>query len=216
MKQSLMKQKTVNRYILNKRKSKILVSSAMLIATMLTSPAMTFAMPSYGFGVSNNEDNSIHFDMNTNNTNNRDVVHIDIGVMESIQQNIPRNSEQIGTLTTPSGNQIGVFGGESMESMAKGAAHFSDTGLNFGNTVLIGHNRGRSNGFFSFVKDLQVGQSLTLEANGTTKTYAVAEMRKIHETETDVLLHFGNSKLTLLTCWESEKNYRRLVIAYEK
>ena len=216
MKQSLIKQKTINKCVLNKRKSKILVSSVMLIATMLTSPAMTFSMPTYGFGVANNEDSAVHFDVNTSSTNNYDVVHIDIGAMESIQQNIPRNSERIGTLTTPSGIQIGVFGGESMESMAKGAAHFSDTGLNLGNTALIGHNRGRSNGFFSFVKDLQVGQSLTLEANGTTKTYVVAEMRKIHETETGVLSHFGNNQLTLLTCWENEKNYRRLVIAYEK
>ena len=121
MKQSLIKRKTVS-----KCKPKTLLWSIAIVAAIAASSDVAFAMPSYGFGVASNEDSTVHFDMNTNSMNNTDIVHIDIGSMESIQQNIARNSERIGTLTTPSGNQIGVFGGESMESMAKGAAHFSD------------------------------------------------------------------------------------------
>jgi LPXTG-site transpeptidase (sortase) family protein len=173
-------------------------------------------MPSYGFGAAANNDTAIHIDMDVNTFGNRDVIHINIHIMCTSQQDIPKNSERIGTLTIPTGQQIGVFGGESMQSMNKGAAHFNDTGLNFGNTALIGHNRGRSNGFFVFVKDLEIGQSLTLEANGMTKTYIVAETHKIHATETELLMHFGDSRLTLLTCWENEKDYRRVVVAYEE
>lgn len=194
--------------------SRLLLLSAVFVTTIAISSQSAYAMPSYSFGAVDN--NAVHIDMSSmSDTSNRDAIHIDISAMGEVQQNIPRNSERIGTLTIPSGKQIGVFGGESLQSMNKGAAHFSDTGLNFGNTALIGHNRGRSNGFFIFVKDLQVGQSLTLEANGTTKTYVVAEMYKIHATETDLLMHFGDSRLTLLTCWENERDYRRVVVAYE-
>lgn len=199
-----------------KYKSKIILSSAVLIATITAFFQTVYAMPSYSFGALDTNANAVHIDMSMSNANNRDVVHIDIGAIGAAQQDIPRNSERIGTLTIPSGQQIGVFGGESMRSMDKGAAHFSDTGLNLGNTALIGHNRGRSNGFFIFVKNLQAGQLLTLEANGMTKNYVVAEMHKVHATVTDLLMNFGDSRLTLLTCWEDERDYRRVVVAYEE
>ena len=190
-------------------------SLAALIVVTTVSSQTAYAMPPYGFGAAGGNADTVHMEINISNTNNRYPVHIDISVLGTGQQNIPRNSERIGTLTIPSGRQIGVFGGESMRSMDKGAAHFSDTGLNFGNTALIGHNRGRSNGFFSFVKELQTGQILTLEANGATKTYVVAEMHKIHATDTELFTHFGDSRLSLFTCWEGEREYRRVVVAYE-
>jgi LPXTG-site transpeptidase (sortase) family protein len=144
----------------------------------------------------------------------QNAVHMDISALGAARQSVPKNGERIGTLTLPSGKQIGVYGGESMGSMGKGGAHFSDTGLNYGNTAIIGHNRG-SAGYFSFVKNLQTGQTLTLEAGGVTKTYIVAETHKIHASNTDLLMQFGDSRLTLLTCWEGEKDYRRVIVAYE-
>ena len=216
MKQNLIKRVPVNRKMFNKQKFKIVLSTVVLITTMTTCSAPAFALPSYGFGAVNNDSNAVHIDMNKNNISNRDAIHIDIATINFAQQNTPRNGEHIGVLTIPSGKQIGVFAGESMQSMDNGSAHFSDTGLNFGNTVLIGHNRGRSNGFFIFVKDLQVGQRLTLEANGITKTYVVAEMYKIHATDTELLMQFQDSRLSLLTCWEDEKDYRHAVIAFEE
>jgi LPXTG-site transpeptidase (sortase) family protein len=203
---------------------------------MTVSFQTAYAMPPYGFGGAGSSADTVHIDMSMGNTDsrdavqmnishadaihfdigvsNRDTIHMDIGSYGAMQQNIPRNGERIGTLTIPSGRQIAVFGGESIRSMGKGAGHFSDTGLNFGNTALIGHNRGNA-GFFIFVKDLQVGQMLALEANGITKTYVVAEMYKIHATDTDLLMHFGDSRLSLFTCWEDARDYRRVVVAYE-
>ena len=199
---------------LNLLKRKVLSCAVVIAAAMSVSFQTTYAMPPYGFGVAGSNADAVHINMSMENSCSRDAVHMNIGAFGAMQQSIPRSSERIGTLTIPSGRQIGVFAGESMRSMDLGAGHFSDTGLNFGNTSLIGHNRGRA-GFFSFVKDLHTGQTLTLEAGGVTKTYVVAEMHRIHATQTDLLMHFGDSRLTLFTCWENARDYRRVVVAYE-
>ena len=169
-------------------------------------------MPNYGFGAQN--DNAVHMNTSATSSNaSNQAIHMNIGVVAG--QETLKNSEQIGTLIIPSGANIGVYSGESMLSMDKGAGHFSNTGLNNGNTALIGHNRGRSNGYFVFVKDLQIGEKLTLEANDITKTYVVSQTHKVHATQTELLMQFGDSRLTLVTCWEGEKDYRRVVIAIE-
>lgn len=193
----------------------------MVATSVLALAQPIYAMPSYGFG-GNGESGSYHVEQIKNNTapnkisntSDQDVIYFDIGSTTFIQQDIPKNSERIGTLTIPNGNKIGVFGGESMKSMDKGAGHFSNTGLNYSNTALIGHNRGPA-GFFIFVKDLQIGQKLTLEGNGVNKKYVVTEMHKIHASDTELLMHFSDSRLTLVTCWENERDYRRVVVCYE-
>jgi LPXTG-site transpeptidase (sortase) family protein len=209
------------------------ISGLLVAATIMASAQAAYAMPSYGFGAAGNDSAAVHLAMNTaeisanganageapvyidsGGANNQDVIYMDISVIGAVQDSAAQNGERIGTLTIPSGKQIGVFGGESMESMGKGGAHFSATGLNFGNTAIIGHNRG-SAGYFGFLKELEEGQTVTLEAGGVTKNYTVTETHKIHETETDLLMQFGDSRLTLLTCWEGESDYRRVIIAYE-
>lgn len=198
--------------MLFRSKKKAVLLGILMTAMLTVSARAAHAMPPYGFGASGDGNAAVHID--SGGVNNLDVVYMDISEMSAVSQNMAQNGERIGTLTIPSGKQIGVFGGESMESMSKGGAHFSATGLNFGNTAIIGHNRG-SAGYFGFVKELSEGQTVTLEASGVMKSYIVAEMRKIHKTETDLLMQFGDSRLTLLTCWEGERDYRRVIIAYE-
>jgi LPXTG-site transpeptidase (sortase) family protein len=101
-----------------------------------------------------------------------------------------------------------------MEAMDKGGGHFSFTGLNIGNTAIIGHNRG-SAGFFIFVKDLKEGDVITLETNGITRTYAVSMLYTVHESDFEPLLQFGDNRLTLVTCVEYQRNQRRIAVAVE-
>jgi LPXTG-site transpeptidase (sortase) family protein len=216
------------------KRKKAAISGLLITAVLMVSTQAAYAMPSYGFGAAANDSAAVHIDMgagdmsvdgtnaeeahvstDSGGVNNQDVVYMDISVVGAVEQNPAQNGERIGTLTIPSGKEIGVFGGESMESMGKGGAHFSATGLNFGNTAIIGHNRG-PDGYFGFLKELQEGQTVTLEAGGVTKSYTVTETHKIHETNTDLLMQFGDSRLTLLTCWESESDYRRVIISYEE
>ena len=123
--------------------------------------------------------------------------------------------EIIGTLTVERlGRTINVIAGATMSAMDFGAGHFSFTGLNQGNTGLIGHNRGRSNGFFSFVRGLNEGDVLTLEAGGIVRRYAVAMLYIVDETDFSPLMQFGDTRLTLVTCVEYQRSQRRIAVAF--
>jgi len=93
--------------------------------------------------------------------------------------------------------------------------HFSFTGLNIGNTGIIGHNRGRTNGFFFFVRSLQKGDILMLDADGIVRRYAVSRTFIIDETDFDPLMQFGDNRLTLITCVEYVQSQRRVAVAME-
>ena len=122
--------------------------------------------------------------------------------------------ETIGVLTVERlGRSINVIAGATMEAMDFGAGHFSFTGLNSGNTALIGHNRGRSNGFFDFVRHLREGDILTLEANGIVRSYAVTMLYTIDYTDFSPLAQFGDHRLSLITCVEYQRTRRRVAVA---
>ena len=124
------------------------------------------------------------------------------------------DGEHIGVLTVHRLNRVvNVFEGETMRNMDFGAGRYTFTGANFGNTALIGHNRGRTNGFFSFVRELQEGDLLTLEMNGVTRTYEVIGVFIIEETDFTPLMDFGDHRLTLVTCLEYRPQYRRIAIS---
>ena len=119
--------------------------------------------------------------------------------------------EHIGLLTVHRFNRvINVYEGETMRNMDMGAGRFIFTGANSGNTALAGHNRGNTNGFFSFVRHLQEGDLLTLEMNGITRTYATASVFIVEETDFSPLTDFGDNRLTLVTCVEYRPRYRRI------
>jgi len=122
----------------------------------------------------------------------------------------------IGVLTVERlGRSINVIAGATMGAMDHGAGHFSFTGLNQGNTGLIGHNRGRTNGFFSFVRELREGDILTLEAGGIVRSYAVAIVYVIDESDFSPLMQFSDNRLTLVTCVEYVPGQRRVAKALE-
>ena len=124
--------------------------------------------------------------------------------------------EHIGVLTIERLNRrINVFEGETMRNMDFGAGRFTFSGINSGNTALIGHNRGRSNGFFSFVRTLQEGDLITLEMNGITRTYSVTHSLIVHESDFAPLMEFGHNRLSLVTCVEYRPRYRRIAVAVE-
>ena len=124
--------------------------------------------------------------------------------------------EHIGSLTIHRLNRtINVFEGATMRNMDFGAGRFDFSGINSGNTSLIGHNRGRNNGFFSFVRTLQEGDLITLDINGMARTYAVTHSFIVSETDFTPFMEFGHNRLTLVTCVEYRPRYRRIAVAVE-
>jgi len=122
---------------------------------------------------------------------------------------------RIGTMEIErTGTTIRVYEGETLANMDKGAGRFGFSGFNFGNTVLLGHNRGNA-GYFGFVKNLNIGDIITLELDGITRTYAVSHEIIIEETDFSPFVDFGDTRLTLVTCFEGVRNQRRVVAAVE-
>ena len=123
--------------------------------------------------------------------------------------------DRIGVLTVERlGRRVNVIAGATMSAMDFGAGHFSFSGLNSGNTALIAHNRG-SAGFFSFVRLLNEGDIITLEAGGIVRSYAVAMVYYVDETDFSPMMQFGDNRLTLVTCREYHRTQRRIAVAFE-
>jgi len=122
----------------------------------------------------------------------------------------------LGTLTVERlGRTVRIYGGATMEAMDFGAAHFSFTGLHYGNIGLIGHNRGSRNGFFSFVRLLQYGDIVRLDVGGGVRSFEVFMKTIVDETDFSPLQQFGDNRLTLITCVEYVRNQRRVVSLIE-
>lgn len=209
--------------------SKFLLTTLAVMSTPIS--AYGFSPPSYIFG-SQSTQNHVHILERTPNQTSSQPLALDrygrpIGVATSVnsynhQYNTgspttranENQGERIGTLQVSRLNRtIGVFEGETLRNMDFGAGRFSFSGFNYGNTALIGHNRGRTNGFFDFVRQLQPGDTVTLELHGVTRTYTVSHEIIVHETDFSPLIHFGDDRLTLVTCVEYRPRYRRMAIA---
>lgn len=121
----------------------------------------------------------------------------------------------IGTLyVARTGKTIKVYEGEDLTNLAKGAGHFSSTSVWDGNVALAGHNRGNS-AYFSFVKDLKDGDTLTYTTKYGTRTYKVYSKTQIDEYDNLPLSWSNDNILTLITCVANVPELRYCAIARE-
>jgi LPXTG-site transpeptidase (sortase) family protein len=181
--------------LLNKMKkaSCILLAAGLIIGTSRS--AFAASLPSYSFGRRDAES----------------VVHLDPRIPNV--RSFYNYSDIIGSLVVERlGRRVDVIAGATTEAMNHGAGHFSFTGLNQGNTGLVGHNRGR-NDFFDFVRHLREGDILILEVGGIVRSYVVSALYIVDETDFRPLMQFGDNRLTLITCLENQPNRRRVAVA---
>jgi LPXTG-site transpeptidase (sortase) family protein len=188
-------------------------AAMLLVMLMVAQFAITnvyAAPPPYRFGGGQRAE--VHMDESRHTGNSRDRPGDFVISTPSTYQ----YGDFLGTLHVARLNRtVRVYAGATMEAMDYGAGHFSFTGLNTGNTGLIGHNRGSRNGFFSFVRLLQHGDVITLTAGGITRSYAVSLQYTISETDFSPLMAFGDNRLTLITCVEYQPGLRRVAVATE-
>ena len=193
----------------------------LIATTFLSLPQVVIAAipPQNIFGGGSRD---IHIATSRPNTNQSTNYHLatnsnDAFIQYGSSYRSPYNEgERIGTLHVERLNRtIAIFEGESMSNMDFGAGRFVNSGLHSGNVALIGHNRGRQNGFFDFVRLLKTGDIITLEISGITRTFMVIHELIIHETYMNIISHFGDERLTLITCLEDRQPYRRVAISFE-
>jgi sortase A len=121
----------------------------------------------------------------------------------------------IGSLyISRTGKTVKVYEGEDVSNLAKGAGHFSSTSAWDGNVGLAGHNRG-SSAYFSFVKDLQTGDTLTYTTKYGTRTYKVVSKTQVNELDSSSLSWSAENILTLITCVADVPEMRYCVVAAE-
>ena len=182
----------------------------MLLAAQFTITNVYAAPPPYRFG---GGQSAVHMDENRHTAGNARDRPGDFTIAAPIAY---QYGDVLGTLYVERlSRTVRVIAGATMEAMDSGAGHFSFTGLNTGNTGLVGHNRGSRNGFFSFVRLLQYGDVITLTANGITRSYAVSMQYTVSENDFSPLMAFGDNRLTLVTCVEYQPGLRRVAVATE-
>ena len=147
---------------------------------------------------------------------------VSTGLLPSTSQTAASNTTpwyyedgSIGTLyIARTGKTIKVYEGEALSNLAKGAGHFSATSAWDGNVALAGHNRG-SAPYFSFVKDMQNGDTLTYTTKYGVRTYKVISKTQIDEYDNLPLSWSSDNRLTLITCVADVPELRYCVIAVE-
>lgn len=81
-----------------------------------------------------------------------------------------------------------------------------------GNVILYAHNRDK---LFGSLKNLEIGQEITLQQDGKNYAYQVIQKRKVTPHDVDAILS-NNNQLTLYTCDGSFDQKRLIVIALPK
>jgi sortase A len=123
------------------------------------------------------------------------------------------DDNSIGTLTL---NKIGktakVYEGESLDNLKIGLGHFSSTSAWDGNVGIAGHNR---SGFFGYLKDAAVGDTITYTTKYGTRIYEVFSKTQINELDSSSLSWSAENTLTLITCVENVSELRWCVQAKE-
>jgi len=122
----------------------------------------------------------------------------------------------LGTLKIPAiGLTVKVYEGTDSSTLAKGAGHFTETSIWDGNCCLAGHNRGVNN-HFGKIHTLEPGDTVTFTTKLGTRTYEVASVEKVSETDSSGTAAASDNRITLYTCVRDQREYRWKVTAVEQ
>ena len=105
--------------------------------------------------------------------------------------------------------------GTDYDTLLKAVGHFEETSTWNGNVGLAGHNRGYQCNFFQKLKDLKIGDEIIYFTTNGKRVYKVQTNKIIEETDWSYLEPTQDNRMTLITCVEDRKQYRRCIQAIE-
>ena len=108
-----------------------------------------------------------------------------------------------------------IIEGTTSEVLKRGVGHFNGSSMWDGNVCLAAHNRGYRCSFFQEIKNLEIGDVIIYETQFGTKKYKVQMNKIIKETDWSDIENTNENRITLITCIENMREYRRCVIAKE-
>lgn len=148
----------------------------------------------------NNKENSI--ENTTNNTKQREVIN--------------ENKTNKWRIQIPKINlDVHIMEGTTSEVLLKAVGHFEQTSKWKGNVGLAAHNRGYNCNFFEKIKNLKIGDEIIYYTNNNKKVYKVQMNKVILDTDWSYLKQTKDNRITLITCEENRKTYRRCIQAIE-
>lgn len=110
---------------------------------------------------------------------------------------------------------VHIMEGTTSEILLKAVGHFKETSKWKGNVGLAAHNRGYNCNFFQKIKNLQIGDEIIYYTNNGKKVYKVQTNKLILDTDWSYLEKTKDNRITLITCEQNRKDYRRCIQAVE-
>lgn len=142
-----------------------------------------------------------------NNNNNNETDSTDNLMLQIDGENV------LGVIKIDKINFEGlIYEGTSMQTLAKGVGHFTNTPYLEGNVCLAAHN---TNSYWAKLHTLSNGDKIQYTCFLGTKEYEVSNVSKISETDWDSLKNTDTNVLTLITCVKGQKDLRLCVQAKE-
>lgn len=99
--------------------------------------------------------------------------------------------------------------------IAKHVGNFCESSKWNGNVALAAHNRGYNCNFFQNIKKLSKGDIVIYSTQNGIRRYKVEINKIIDETDWSYVHNTEDNRITLITCEENKKEYRRCIQAIE-
>ena len=145
--------------------------------------------------------------LDTENNNNNETDSTDNLMLQIDGENV------LGVIKIDKINFEGlIYEGTSMQTLAKGVGHFTNTPYLEGNVCLAAHN---TNSYWAKLHTLSNGDKIQYTCFLGTKEYEVSNVSRISETDWDSLKNTDTNVLTLITCVKGQKDLRLCVQAKE-
>ena len=99
--------------------------------------------------------------------------------------------------------------GTTPEILLEAVGHFTETTKDKGNVGLAAHNRGYNCNFFENIKNLSKGDIIIYSTQEGIRKYKVNINKIIKETDWTYIQNTKDNRITLITCEENKREYRR-------
>lgn len=129
---------------------------------------------------------------------------------------IQENKQNPWRLEIPKiGLNVHIKEGTSSNVLLKSVGLFENSSKWNGNVCLAGHNRGYQCNFFQKIKNLKVGDTIIYHTTKGKKVYQVQVNKIILETDWSHVQQTKDNRITLITCEENRREYRRCIQAVQ-
>lgn len=106
-----------------------------------------------------------------------------------------------------------IYEGTTLDTLAKGVGHLSNSPYFNGNVCLAAHNTSK---FWAKLNTLENGDTIIYTSFLGTKEYVVSNIKIIDETDWSDTENTEDNRITLITCVKGQKEKRLCVQASEK